>query len=90
MFDKLFKVLKPVVFNYKKDKIEGLDTDKKFIGVMAQDIRKGLVVEGFDPDEFSIVQTDENGYYTVDYVQLIPILIDRIKKLEDEVKNIKR
>lgn len=89
MFEKMFSRLKPAVFNYKKDKIDTLDTDRKFIGVMAQDIRDGLRDEGFNPDEFSIVNMDETGYYSVDYVQLIPILISRIKKLEKDVQSLK-
>jgi len=90
MFDKLFKRLKPAVFNYKEGTgISELDTERKFIGVMAQDIRQGLADEGLDADDFSIVHLNPNGFYSVDYVQLIPILINRIKKMEDEIRILK-
>jgi len=85
MFEKLFKALKPCMFNYKVDKIDALDTEKTFLGIMAQDIRTGLEAEGLDPDKFSVVQKQETGYYAVDYVQLIPVLVSKIKSLEDKI-----
>ncbi len=79
MFDKL----KPAVFRYNGK--NGTDVKKIQMGVMAQDIVDGLVAEGLNPEEFGIIQKNEYGYYMVDYVQLIPILISRIKKLEEKV-----
>ena len=96
MFDKLFKNLKPAIYNYKKNTLKSLDTEKRFFGVMAQDIRAGLEKEGFNPDDFSIVQTHEANsefdkqHYSVDYVQLIPILIHKIKEMQEEIENLKK
>lgn len=89
MFDKFFARLKPAMFNYKKEEyIPELDTEKTFFGVMAQDIRQGLIDEDLDPDDFSIVTMQPTGYYAVDYDQLIPILISKIKTLETRVKTL--
>ena len=87
MFDKLFAKLKPAIFNYK-DTLSELDTNKTFIGVMAQDIIEGLEEEGFDPSKFSIVNMEDTEFYSVDYIQLIPILISKIKQLEDRLETL--
>jgi len=89
MFDKLWTKIKPAVFKYKKNKI-GIDDDKIYIGVMAQDIIDGLSEEGYNIKDFSIINMEDTGYYSVDYIQLIPILISRIKKLEKEIEIIKK
>lgn len=85
MFKKLFDHLKPAVFRYNNTYNLG---DKKAIGVMAQDIIKGLKSEGMDYKDFSIIHTDENGFLSVDYTQLIPVLISRIKDLEITIENL--
>ena len=89
MFEKLFARLKPAVFNYKENILDELDTEKAYFGVMAQDILNGLESEGLNPDDFSIVKLEKSGYLSVDYIQLIPILISRIKKLEHEMETLK-
>jgi len=86
---KLFEYLKPCFYKYN-DRIPNLETDKYTMGIMAQDIRMGIEASGFNPDEFSIVQKDDTGYYHVKYVQLIPVLVAKIKELEEEINQIKK
>ena len=86
-FEGLFQNLKPAIYNYKD--MNGLDSTKLFFGVMAQDIQKGLSDDGYDPKEFSIVK-EKDGFLSVDYVQLIPLLISKIKELESEVGKLKQ
>ena len=49
-------------------------------GVIAQDIQKVL------PE---VVSQDNNGYLSVNYSSIIPVLIEAIKELQDEVKDLK-
>ena len=89
MFNKLWGKIKPSLFRYKNNDELGLSDEKICIGVMAQDIIEGLEEEGFDPNNFSIIKKELTGYYSVDYIQLIPIMINRIKKLEKDIESIK-
>lgn len=65
-------------WNEKMTEITG--TSGNSYGVIAQEVQK----------EFpEMVQLQENGYLAVDYIQLIPVMIESIKELNDEVKNLK-
>ena len=88
MFERVFDRLKPAIFKYKKDMVDGLQTEKQVFGIMAQDIRDGLKDEGFSPDDFSIVEMQDTGYYSVDYIQLIPLLVSKIKQLELDIRRL--
>jgi len=57
---------------------------------MAQDIRQGIKDSGENPDNYTIVKMNETGYYSVDYVQLIPILIKEIQMLKEKIENIQK
>ena len=61
-------------WNDKSDK-EGSD-----LGLMAQDVQKVLP---------SIVKERDNGYLAVDYIKLIPVLIEEVKRLSAEVEELK-
>lgn len=50
-------------------------------GVIAQEVQKVF------PD---IVKTDDDNYLQVDYIQLIPIMIEAIKELRIEIDNLKQ
>lgn len=50
-------------------------------GVMAQEVEKVF------PDA---VTTGEDGYLQVDYIQLIPILIEAVKELKLEIDSLKQ
>ena len=50
------------------------------LGIIAQDVKEVL------PE---IVQEREDGYLAVDYPKLIPVLIEEVKRLSDEVEKLK-
>jgi len=50
------------------------------LGVIAQDVKEVLP---------QIVQEREDGYLAVDYPKLIPVLIEEVKRLSDEVDKLK-
>jgi trimeric autotransporter adhesin len=56
-------------------------SNKRQLGVIAQE------VEQLYPE---LVQTDANGYKSVDYIKLTPILIEAIKELNDKVENLEK
>jgi hypothetical protein len=47
---------------------------------MAQDVQEVLP---------SIVKQRDNGYLAVDYIKLIPVLIEEVKRLNAEVEKLK-
>ena len=51
------------------------------LGVIAQDVQEVL------PD---IVHERDNGYLAVDYIKLIPVLIEEVKRLNNEVEKLKK
>ena len=50
------------------------------LGVIAQDVQEVLP---------SIVKERDNGYLAVDYIKLIPVLIEEVKRLNAEVEKLK-
>ena len=65
--------LEPVEFEFKTD-------SKKHYGFIAQDIEK------IYPE---LVNNNEVGYKTVNYIELIPILLSKIKDMQKEIDNLK-
>lgn len=66
-------------WNEKMKEISGVSGNA--YGVIAQEIQK----------EFpEIVEMQEDGYLEVDYRQLIPIMIEAIKELKQELDSLKR
>lgn len=76
------KLLNGVNYYWKKDEFpEKHFTEEKQIGLIAQELEK------IYPE---LVQTDANGYKTVDYSHITPILIEAIKEQQiiiEELKN---
>jgi hypothetical protein len=72
--DNLFKI-NPIKFSYKQDK-----TKLKHFGVLAQDVEKVF------PE---LVNTIENDYKTVNYQELIPIMLAKMKKMQNEIDELK-
>lgn len=68
--------LNPVEFNFKSDKLE-----KKHYGFIAQDIEKIF------PD---LVSNNTMGYKTVNYMELIPIMLSKMKEMQNEIDSIKK
>jgi hypothetical protein len=74
--DKLDEV-SGVLYNWN-ELAEGKDQNIKECGVIAQEIQKVL------PEA---VQERSDGYLTVRYERIIPLLIQAIKELKEEIKN---
>lgn len=60
---------------------EKSDRNGKDLGVIAQDVQEVL------PE---IVNERDNGYLAVDYVKLIPVLIEEVKRLNKEIEALKK
>jgi len=67
--------LNPVVFNYKNDK-----TQKIHYGVLAQD------VEQVFPE---LVEDNMSGYKTVNYQELLPLMLAKMKDMQEEINELK-
>ncbi len=74
-FNDLF-TLNPIYFSYKNDK----DKAKHF-GLLAQDVEKIF------PE---LVNKTDNGYKAVNYQELIPILLAKMKKMQSEIDELKQ
>jgi translation initiation factor 2B subunit (eIF-2B alpha/beta/delta family) len=73
--------LRPVTYFWKATYQAGrtFNTDKQF-GLIAQE------VEQLFPD---FVQTDKDGYKSVNYMALIPVMIQAIKAQQNQIENLK-
>lgn len=74
--DDLF-TLNPILFTYKNDL-----TKKKHFGVLAQDVEKVF------PE--LVENNNISGYKTVNYQELIPIMLAKMKKMQDEIEELKQ
>ena len=68
--DKL-TTLNPVIFSWKSD-----DTNKENIGLIAQDVKEVFP---------QVIDTNEDGFLGVRYVELIPVLVKAIQELSAKV-----
>lgn len=75
--------LKPAEYSYT-DSSKG-ETNRLTMGVMAQDIDKIWPYE-----EYSILHKDHQGYYAVEYSQLIAPMIKAIQELSDKVDKLQK
>ncbi len=75
----LVKVLKPVSFHWKKS--TGNPSEKINYGFIAQDIEK---------IDSNLVRTDEDGYKSVVYQEIIPILLQAAKELNQKLDELSR
>jgi len=67
--------LNPVTFQYKNDK-----THKMHYGLIAQEL------ETVYPE---LVSNNTTGFKTVNYIELIPIMLFQIKSMQQEINNLK-
>ena len=58
---------------------EYIENDDSHIGFIAQEIQE------YYPE---LIKTDENGFLSVKYLELIPLLIDSNKNIKKKIKNI--
>ncbi len=79
MLDKLLKVNgKKYEWNEKMEELTGIGGNH--YGVIAQEVQK----------EFpEMVSRGDDGYLTVDYIQLIPVIIEAIRELKVEMDSLK-
>ena len=81
--------LKPSQFNYKIDE----PNTPVMYGLIAQELEESLTSEGVTKNSTQLIQhnpTEESeSDYDVDYGKLTPVLINAIKELSTEVKNLK-
>lgn len=49
----------------------------------------GLIAQNVKEEFPEMVSEGDDGYLTVDYIQLIPIIIESIKELKNEIDNLK-
>ena len=73
--DKLF-TLNPIIFSYKNDV-----KHKTHYGVIAQDLEKVF------PE--LVENNNISGYKTVNYQELIPIMLSKMKKMQNELDELK-
>jgi len=79
-------------WNEKANKEAGYDTNKDYVGVFAQDVEKvqpeAVDLAPFDNGKDNKSISGEN-YLTVQYEKLVPLLIESIKELKKEIKELK-
>ena len=73
--DDLF-TLNPVIFNYKNDK-----TKKIHYGVLAQDVERVF------PE---LVEDNMSGYKTVNYQELLPLMLAKMKNMQEQIDELKK
>ena len=73
--DDLF-TLNTIIFNYKNDK-----TNKIHYGVLAQDVEKVF------PE---LVEDNMSGYKTVNYQELLPLMLAKIKNMQHQIDELKQ
>ena len=67
--------LNPVEFNFKSD-----ESQEKHFGFIAQDMEKIF------PD---LVSDEQMGYKTVNYIELIPLMLSKMKQMQAEIDSLK-
>ncbi len=97
--DALDKVTKIRGFTYKHNELARseckIDTgDQRFAGVSAQEILEVLpeAVKESPSNHLELYKTtvDEDKYLTVQYEKLVPLLIEAIKELKNEIDELKK
>jgi hypothetical protein len=73
--------LKPAKYKFS-DPTKG-ETDRLSMGIMAQDIEKV-----YPHEKYSVLHKDIQGYYSVDYIQLIAPIIKSIQELSEKIEKI--
>ena len=82
----LINLLRPVTYKFKQDSIQYVylagakEMDATHYGLVAQDVQQII------PD---IVYEGGNGYLSVNYTEIVPLLVKSIQELSDEVNKLK-
>ena len=75
----LFEI-KPIVYSWKDKR-----TEQRYFGFKAQEVKAALerVVENVE--EYAIVGKNRDGYYNLSYMELIPLIVDIIQKMNERI-----
>lgn len=77
--DELFKV-KSYSYNFRQNEFQARHFDNKHhFGFLAQDVKEIF------PD---LVKMDDSGYYAINYVEFIPLLLQSLKEEDQKVKDL--
>ena len=77
----LIKKFRPCTFKYKA----GVEEDKRVhFGLIAQDINNII-----PPKHFAVVKERE-GHFTVDYWQMVPMLIKAVQELDEKTNELEK
>jgi len=75
--------LKPAKYRFT-DPTKG-ETDRLSMGIMAQDIE-----EVWPHEKYSVLHKDTQGYYSVDYTQLMAPMLKAIQELSTKVEELEK
>lgn len=75
----LFEI-KPIVYSWKDKR-----TEQRYFGFKAQEVKAALerVVENVE--EYAIIGKNRDGYYNLSYMELIPLIVDIIQKMNERI-----
>lgn len=62
--------------------------NSKYLGFIAQDVVAALNEAGLDTSDFASVSQNSDGYYSLNYIQFIPILWEAVKCLSNRVSEL--
>lgn len=72
----------PIYYNWKQNEFPGMHfTNERQLGVSAQEVER-LIPE--------IVQTNSNGYKSVDYSRLSPVIIKAVQEQQQQIEDLKK
>lgn len=77
----LFDRLRPASFRLK-------GRNRRHLGFIAQDVEAAMKEVGIDGRDFAGLAIDENGGYGLRYEEIIPMLVEKVQRLEAMIKEI--
>ena len=77
----LFDRLRPVSFRLK-------DRTRRHLGFVAQDVEAAMEATGVDSLNFAALVSDPESGYGLRYEEFIPLLVAKVRRLEDMIKEI--
>ena len=83
--DGIFDLLEPAVYRMKGDAKELLR-----FGFIAQDMAGALEKLGLNPDDYAVLQKDENGYYSIGYTETNALLWNEVQKLKSRIAELEK
>lgn len=78
----LFDRLRPASFRLKGRK-------RRHLGFIAQDVEAAMKEAGIDSRDFAGLAIDEEGGYGLRYEEFIPLLVEKVQRLEAMIKEMR-